>query len=492
MTTPPALSPSSMGYIFTFDLKSDTPTDLIDTTTQDRFKDFASTVYTVGGELRDYGTERNDHSLVRIYKQEMYDRRYRRAVLTTRRTMLFEFRPQYVSGLLHTEKALEVVSPGKALLFRFTATVNQLGVASLVMWLDLGNPGALSFEHQQALRDIPALKTQIDWRVDPAGARLHGLVSLLDIARFAILLIYSALYETVDLRSIRRQIDGGVPLERIHRDTCELIRDQPHISHEIDCYPIFHVDLTADESATGAPFRDRCESSLKQVRGLLVGDENWDKKKQEVLNDFKAKNSFSTRESIVWFTHPNGSMKIYSKDLETPLQTSKVLITFELEILLTMRHFIYKVIRNLNYFSNLRSGSFPLRSVARLRNREMRRLDEYYNLDLLEKDTTIDRLARFRKLFRIDELLDIAVKKFDSLNTYMNTEFQDAAARRQVALTVIFGAFSAGSFVFAIVRKAVEDRLIGLRFSHQLAIAAVAMAGVAAAIIARYRTVRMR
>ena len=128
----------------------------------------------------------------------------------------------------------------------------------------------------------------------------------------------------------------------------------------------------------------------------------------------------------------------------------------------------------------------------------MRRLDEFYNLDFIQKDTTANRVDRFKKMLNIDEVLQIALKKFDSLSSFMNTEFQSASALRQVALSVIFGTFTSGGLFFNVIRKAVENHVflwgydLGLmRFRYQLGLTIIFMSIVGTAIIFYFRKTKI-
>jgi hypothetical protein len=480
----------SLSYIFTFDLGSDEKLSLVEQKTLNRLNAFALGFYVVGSWVsRDQLSRVPD--FLESYRSEMYERRFKPTMLSQRRTVILQLPPIELLGLTHLYT--ELIPANRVLTLNCTSTLNEMGVGSIVFWLDLENSFKFRLEQLIAFRDISNLSTQVDWRVAPdINIRLNGSYSLMDIARLVIILLHSATSSRVKLKEVKQKLDSDETLLKVHSEICSKWHGTLKASSEIESYPIFHLNLAQMQNGDKKFLHEFVLRHKAELRGIITGDLNWDKKVQSIVDRFWEDYSFSSRETICWITHPNGSMKIYSSELETPLLSSKLLITFELEIMLTMKQFIYRIIRNLNFFSASSKNKYPLKSLAKLREEEMRRLDDYYNLDILQHDTTINRLDKFRRMFRIDDLLQIALKKFEGLNIYMATEFQNAEAERQLVLTIVFGVFGTGLFVFEGLTKGTEDKVFNLPFLSLIAWTLGSMVAVGILIYLIYRRVRMR
>ena len=485
-----SISGLSMSYIFTFDLGSEEKIRLADEAILGKLGSFISGSYVVGkDEIRKYS--QHDVKYIESYHDDMYKARYKQSILPERNLLLLQFPPLELSGLSYNR--LELVKEKKLLKLDCTSSLNAMGVGSLVFWLDLEDAGEFDFEELKSLRDVRALRTNIDWRQGPNKKfRLNGNFSLLDLARFMIICLFTTIYPNLDTEVIKHKIENDENIDDLYDYVCQKCSGLLKLSQDIQSYPIYHINFMNFEQADSKYLQEFVNANKAKLRGIITGDLNWDKKKAAVVDQFFSTSNFSTRESIYWITHPNGSMKAYSRDLETSILTSKILVTFELEIIVTMKYFIYKIIRNLNDFSNVTHNTYPLRAIAKLRDREMRRLDEFYNMDFLQKDTTVARLDKFKKMFMIDETLDIAVKKFESLNTYMATEFEDASSRRQLALTVIFGVLGTGSLIFEVLREAVSNGSVNITFTQQILVTILTMIIAAVAIIIFYGKIKMR
>jgi len=458
----------SLTYLLTFDLGSLDSSRLTEDELLERFGGFVVSSYVISeNEIRSYATP--PENILGIYKAEMYERRLKNSVLSQRTSVMMQLPTKDVVGIFHPKG--DLVSADQTVKVDFTCTLNSIGVGFLAMWIHLGSQGPFSFTQMHNLRDIQSLTSNVDWRLGPGdGLRLLGRYSFADLAKFVILVLYSTLSKSLHLKSINHQL-GDESIYSIHSDICKKLG----ASKSIDHYPVFHVDLTSGQGYCAEAATEFVQSNGSLIRGIVTGDANWNRKKPEVVSTFIDSYSFSTRSSLFWFTHPNGSMKIYSSDLETPLLTSMILIVFELELVLTMRYCLYKLIANLNSFSTLSRNTYPIRRLTKLRDQELRRLDDYYNLDILQKDTTVKRLSSFRKMLNIDEILQIADRKFDSLNSYMNTEYQNASAQRQFALSIIFGVFGAGTLAFNLIRQGIDRGVLKIDYWQHLGWVGAAM-----------------
>lgn len=480
----------SLGYVFTFELSSDDKVSFTDNAILERFSSFVAESYVVGtGTFHRYIESSSD--FLQAYRDEMYERRFKKTHLARRKTLLLQFPSQEIRGLAFRHSDLIPIESVSRL--NCTTTLNEMGVGSLVFWIELDSKGEFTYDKLTSLRQADNLTTTVDWRLGPNKAlRLRGVYSVEELARFVVISIFCSLYKRVNVSEIVSQLSLNASVPDIHDLVCKTCGSDVQVSSHLEFYPIYHIDYCNNPPGDNAALEQFVAKSKKQIRGLLTGDANWDKKSDDIISRFLKEHSFSTRESIRWFTDANGSLKIYSSELETPVLISKVLITFELEIMLTMKHFIYKIIGNLNYFSELSRSSLPLRSLARLRDREMRRLDEYYNLDLLQKDTTVTRLDKFKLMFRTEEMFQVALKKFEGLNLFMATEFQAASAKRQLALTIVFGMFGAGNLVYAVLRQGKETNSLSLNFPEQIFVTLGAMAIVAGVIILAFGRTKLK
>jgi hypothetical protein len=458
----------SLTYLFTFDLGSLESVQLTNDKILDIFSSFTSSSYVISdNEIRYYNTLAQ--STLETYKSEMYERRFKNSVLPQRASIMLQLPVQNLAGILHPDA--DLVPTDHLVKVEFTCTLNAIGVGFLAMWIHLEREGTFTFDQLYSLRDSQMLSASVDWRMGPGdGIRLLGRYCFVDLAKFVIIAIYCALSKSLSTVRISQQL-GREPLEKVHAKVCEQVKAFKGIDH----YLVFHVNLTEAEKYSSEIVSEFVKSNAALLRGLVTADANWSKKKPELVNAFVDSCSFSTRSTIFWLTHPNGSIKIYASDLETPLLISKILIVFELELVLTMRFCLHKLISNLNALSSHSRNFLPIRRLTKLRDQELRRLDDYYNLDILQKDTTENRLSKFQKMLKIDDILQIADRKFNSVNSYMMTEYQNASAQRQFALTIIFGIFGAGTLTFHMLREAAQKKIIHLSFWEHLGGVAVAM-----------------
>lgn len=489
----------SMGYIFTFDFGSEDILHLNDKAVLDMMKEFVSGYYYIPERADIVNFEEHQNELLKTYKNKMYEERFKKSVLQQRKSLMIQLPTVELNTLSYLTENSNTITTGKVAL-NCTVTLNEMGVGSLVLWLDFPQNEKVSSNLLLNFKQISNLHTLIDWSLGAKKElRINGDYTLRDIAQFIIICLNATFFSSVSVQKIKKNLAANKSLNDIHKDICRVTqKNNLIVSTDMVSYPIFHFDFKPNTEANVEYVSNFVKENKQLIRALATGDKNWDKKKPELVDKFLTENNFTTRESIQWFTYNEGSIKIYSNELETSLLTSKVLITFELELMLTMKHYVYKIIRNLNHFTGLMQNKFPLRTVSKFRDREMRRLDEFYNLDFIQKDTTASRVDRFKKMLNIEDVLQIAIKKIDSLNSYMNTEFQNSSALRQVALSVIFGTFTSGGLFYNIIRKAVENHVTfwgydfgDMRFRCQLGLTLLLMSIVGSFILMYFRKVRI-
>lgn len=489
----------SIGYIFTFDFGSEDILHLNDKNILHKMEDFVSGYYYIPDKADIVNFETYENEILNTYKSKMYEERFKKSVLQQRRSLMIQLPTVELYTLSYLLGKSNTITSGKVSL-NCTVTLNEMGVGSLVLWLDFPLDEKINSNLLLNFKQINNIHTRIDWSLGAKkGLRINGDYTLRDIAQFIIICLNTTFFSSVNVQKIKKDLSLNVSLNDIHKNICRFTQKNDLIvTTDMVSYPIFHLDFKSNNAANVEYINNFVDENKQLIRALATGDKNWDKKKPELIEKFLKENNFTTRDSIQWFTYNEGSVKIYSNKLETSLLTSKVLITFELELMLTMKHYVYKIIRNLNHFTGLMQNKFPLRTVSKFRDREMRRLDEFYNLDFIQKDTTANRVDRFKKMLNIDEVLQIAITKIDSLNGYMNTEFQNSSALRQVALSVIFGTFTSGGLFYNIIRKAVENNifvwgynLADLRFRYQIGLTLILMSFVGSFILLYFRKIRI-
>ncbi|MFN0277814.1 MAG: hypothetical protein ACKVRN_04340 [Pyrinomonadaceae bacterium] len=465
MPTSQTINGLSMSYVFTFDFGSEEILDLSSAKLKQGLETFTSTYYFLGeGKQIEIGS--SEHLLLKAYKKEIYELRFKQAGLVQRKSLILQLDPIELDGL--TYNSVEVVR--NKIRLDTTVQIHEMGVGSVVFWLDLEGKENFQTEGLSGFGDTANLRTKVNWSGGSnKELRIDGIFSIEELARFVIICLNSIFFDDslrasdVENRTltnvVKKMLADNKTLEYVHSFICqETTRNMILVHEQIDSYPIFHFNFKNKTDADINFINTFVENNKKQIRGLVAKDKNWDKKTDQIVDEFLKTSSFSTRESIKWFTHNTGSLKIYSHEIETDVLTSKVLITFELELVLTMKHYVYKIIRNLDYFTNLSKEELPLRALAKFRNREMRRLDEYYNLDFLQKDTTRNRIDRFKVILNVEDVLQIALKKLESLNLFLNTEHQFASQRRQTIISTVFGIFGAGNLANAFLIHLIKDR----------------------------------
>lgn len=458
-----ALKGVQMAYVFAFDLGSEETIPFFGPEIAERLK------YVVGGcfslpEGRTYSFQTEPTPILKIYKDEMYDKRFRRELIHSLQTLVVEFEPVTANGLSHNHDV--ILSPNVTVKLKASATLHRMGVGSLVIWIEPSTHNSYSMETVMKLRDASGVRTGIDWRIGkPQALRLNGNYAISDIARFLIINLFLAIYKkSVEHTSAR--IQNGDPLNDIHTELCKTIPGEITVSSHLDVYPIYHVDYKSSQSLNATAVSQLVEQRKAEFRGLITGDLNWDKKKPKMCEDLLNECDYTTRDSIRWYTHQNGSLKIYSADLETDIDVSKALIVFELEFVVTMRHFAYSILRNLDRITDQEVGHLPIKKLAKLRDREMRRLDEFYNLDFLQKDTTLARLEKYKGQFRINNLFHIAMQKFESLNLFLSTQYQEAGFNRTLLLSIVFGVFATGQLIWGFLMFGIESGVFQLKWNE--------------------------
>src|SRR5579864_2726004 len=116
-------------------------------------RSFAMGSYAVGeDDARIHQTEANyDDGLLRAYRTEMYGRRFKRSMLSRRNSLVVQLIPVELRGLAYNHK--ELVSEDHILTLNVTANLNELGVGSLVFWINLTDSVPFSVPSLLPLRD---------------------------------------------------------------------------------------------------------------------------------------------------------------------------------------------------------------------------------------------------------------------------------------------------------------------------------------------------
>src|SRR5665647_3726684 len=125
----------SMGYIFTFDFGSEDILHLDNKAVLDRMKDFVSGYYFISDRADIISFESYPNELLKTYKSKMYEERFKKSVLQQRKSLMIQLPTVGLNTLSYLTDASHSIAGGK-LALNCTITINEMGVGSLVLWLD--------------------------------------------------------------------------------------------------------------------------------------------------------------------------------------------------------------------------------------------------------------------------------------------------------------------------------------------------------------------
>jgi hypothetical protein len=377
----------------------------------------------------------------------MYQKRIRDGYRRDRNTVMVELDRIPLRDVRLLTHVTEVVLPGETFLRPVFSLYGHLGVGVLSLWL---TPSTMKpLEQILVLRNCFEIAANVlpchcDVLADLPSGDLTDVPTL--VAR-----LLKGLRQRLLPPDYRRE-----PLRVFARKAKDLHGnrgDAISFSSGPEAYPIFHLIM---EEFSGEDIQGIRQSEGRVLRALVTGDKNWDVKKDEVVTQLVS-HDYSTRDSIIWLTHSEGSLKIYSKDMSTSVLTSKVLISFELEIVVAMKHFLHGALSKMSHAGRTWAPS----ELLTFRNAMALTLHQFYNLDVSGKDTTITRLESFKRELHVDQLQAVMQTRFDQLNALVSSSYAERHALWQDRMTASLGGFAAATVATMILFR-LSDKGIGL------------------------------
>ena len=297
----------TVGYIITFDFGSEDILHLNDKQVLDKMRDFVSGYYYIPEKADIVSFENYPNELLKTFKNKMYEERFKKSILQQRRSLMIQLPTVETNTLSYLTESTISITKNKISL-NCTITLNEMGVGSLVLWLDFPSDEKISAEQLLNLRYISNLRTIIDWSLGPKKEfRINGNYTIKDIAQFIIICLNATFFKEVNIKKVKNNLTTNKSLNDIHKDICRFTqKNNLSISTDIVSYPIFHFDFKINKDADIEYIKKFTEENKKVIRALATGDKNWDKKKSDLVDKFLLENNFTTRESIQWFTFNEG------------------------------------------------------------------------------------------------------------------------------------------------------------------------------------------
>ena len=373
--------------------------------------------------------------------RETYRERVREVFRHTRQSLIVELKPISVSAVT-VRAAGDVAVTASGVKITPVIVIHGVGTGTLSLWLDLG---AVKVTNEVLLssRDDLAVKVHIDQPY--YGLRyLQGTLDMREVSDFLILMAVKAgqpgVTSSGDIDRAREK--AGSTRAALNAILVGL-PDRRHIYSGLETY--FAAAIRTDLNS--ADLHDMVVSDAALLRGLITGDKNWQRKARTVVEKAVPGADVSTRESISWFMQLNGAAKLYSTDLETPYEQSAALMAFELDVLLTQRLVLLKSA----YYLSTVSRTDGYRELLRVRENQLRVVNEFYSSTLAFKDTTASRLDSLVSSFRLDSLQAEADRLLQGLSESLQATQESRILQRQTLLTVVFSAFGGAQIGFDVV-----------------------------------------
>jgi hypothetical protein len=382
-----------------------------------------------------------------IFREKMYEKRIREHIRLSQNALMIEFPKILCKGL--ALDAEEILPSAESIEITLVFTLNKMGVGTAQFWLRSNH--YLNLDIGLKLREFKKLSTEVDFSIgDDASCLIirPSKFKLEALLKTYLVLIYRCINSTQ--HKLNKEEINSSNLEGLYNSAIEELKKEFKPYNQILPYVIFHIDYKlCDPKLKVQEMREFITQTHKrQFRALITGDVNWKMKSDHIVDKLFKKCEHSTRNTTIWIATSEGSLKAYSVDFETELLESQILIVFEMERVLTMKYFLYKINYNLNEFAATPLGKLKIRNLHKLRDAEMRRLDEYYNLDISHKDTTTQRMEAFKTMLHIDQYYNTTMNKFSTLNQFLDNYYQRISNNRSLYIASIFGAYAIGNLVF--------------------------------------------
>lgn len=414
-----------------FDLGDLQGTDLADPNFLKRFEDITNGYYLVEKD--------NDPPANCVYLmnyQNHYRKRIKSVFRQRREIVIFELKDIGIKNLTCNATLLS----SDIIMMKVILTINRIGIGSLSYWLEL--PSTDAVELCKALREPHNLKANVEASFisykDPLS--IHELMQLITcLVLIRVRPEWLFMFDIPELLSSKK-----CAIADLHKQMYDKIL--PTAYRELDTYPVYFFS----PNLPIAEFLQLKTKYGREIRGILTGDANWEYKKDATVEKQLKDYEVGTRDSTIWLVDADGTVKVISEKFETPTLESKVLPVFELELLLALKVFLYKVNWTLQ---NATAKNLSLQSISTLREQMTRDLFEFYNLDISQKDTTRYRIELCKKVLGIDYLHDITIRKFDAITQRLSVQYQRRSVAVQILLTEIFGALGAGLLAYSVISE---------------------------------------
>jgi hypothetical protein len=406
-------------------------------------------------------------NLLQIYRDEMYRRRIAAFARTQRFGQMYQLEPIPLMGL--SKSNVDLLAPTEKIIAIPIVSVTNLGVACIQFWLQLPKRWYVSDIipfNDPTLLVVSTVDYELTLKNTRWSLRRHN-ISILDIMCFIatqLLCELGAIKVSEDVR--RNEVSNWQEvLRKASHKSSDKDFDLPHLEY-IETYPLFNLDFHGNaQSVSCDELNSVLQTNPKEFRALITGDNNWRVKKQDMVDESLNKAACSTRDSILWYVAPQGSVKAYCDDLETNLHTSMVLASFEIELLLCMRYFLEKINYSLNEVTFEKTSP---QLLARIHRQNIERLDSFFSLATCIKDTTARRLEQLKDAFGITQLSNTTADKINALSELVSAYHDERTQQYQTILTVLFGVFGVGSitasfFIWYYTATIPPDRFLVLR-----------------------------
>lgn len=373
------------------------------------------------------------------YYKELYDNRIKKQFRKFRESIIFELEEIPCKGLRYNNETL-IIGDNERFNIHVIFAINKIGIGILFMLFEI--PPRNIIEQSRKLRDTENLYTEINLPFYNAEISISNLIRLYQS------LLLSIIHSDKDTEQNKDKFriilhDNEDNISSFYDFICEKISKDAVIYKKIEEYPTFFIETKINKDN----LQDWKINNADVLRAIVTGDKNWYRKKNEIVQTQVIKGDQSSADSVVWIIDDDGTMKLYSSDFETDIEKSKIMALFELEILLTLKYFLHRI--NF-YLTEATISNWSIISIADFKDKTITDLDTYFNINISHKDTTRKRIEKCKEILHINYLHNIAIAKFDSLSSRLNSLYQSEIIRRELLLIIFFGIFSVGTLAFSI------------------------------------------
>lgn len=355
-----------------------------------------------------------------------YRRRLREWFRGERKTLVVE-----MESLFATAVSIDGINlDGPRIEIKPMVVIHGIGVGLIIVTIRLGRLDA-----SQLLASTRPEKVVLNLGAPRFGLKyLSGQLSTQDLIHYLILLAYLAgKPDTFSADTIERARENAGTSEGALRSIVAKMNEHRQIYPAFESYPVCLARLSVDTDS----MRETIARDAALLRGYVTGDQNWAQKSPEVVSHVVPCGDVSSRGSIAWFMELNGALKAYSNEMSTDYQESVALLFFELDVLLTQRLVLLKS----SYYLSSLDRAHGYKQLLQIRENLARVVSEFYSSNLAFKDTTIERLAKLKGRFKIDQLEAESDRLLAGLGDILRVVNEERVLQRQTLLAVVFSAF---------------------------------------------------